>query len=68
MPQMGIAPLLRQKRLMAADFHDLPLFKHNNAIRMDDRREPMGNDHHRPPLPHLDQTFLDFMFRLRVQR
>ena len=65
---MGIAPLLGQKLLMATGFDNLPLLKHNNAIRMNDGGQAMCDDHHRPPLPHLNQTFLDFMLRLRIER
>ena len=68
MPKLGIAPLLRQKRIMGPLLDHFTLFQHDDCIRIGDGAEAVGNGDHGPALARLMQRLLNLTLGLAVQR
>ena len=68
MPHVRVDAILLQKRVMSAFFDDFPLIEHDNLVRIDHCREPVGNYEGRPVLGNSRQRRLNRRLGVRIER
>ena len=65
-PAIDLAPF--QQLVVLADLLDLAALQHENRVRIHERRQPMRNHDHRPPLRDPADVFVDDRLAVRIER